>query len=227
VTAIFVTGTGTDIGKTFVAAGLIHHWRAHGKTVEALKPVVTGFDPASAVTSDPGVLLHALGRPGAVKMEEIASIAPWRFHAPLSPDMAARREGRRIDFEELVQFCRDAIEAGRGVLLIEGAGGVMVPLDDSHTVLDWIEALGLPALLVAGSYLGTLSHTLTCLDALARRKIEVAGVVVNESAGSPVPLEETAATVARFAGTAKVIALPRLADGHADHPAFARIAALL
>jgi len=87
--AIFITATGTDIGKTFVAAGLIRHWRAAGRTVEALKPVVTGFDPAAAAASDPGVLLTALGRP--VTPAEIDSLAPWRFTAPLSPDMAARR----------------------------------------------------------------------------------------------------------------------------------------
>jgi dethiobiotin synthetase len=225
VTAIFVTATGTEIGKTFVTAGLVRHLRRHGKEVEVLKPVVTGFDPAHALASDAGVLLHVLGRPGAVRAEEIASIAPFRFRAPLSPDMAARHEGRRVDFEELVKFCRDAMAARRGTLLIEGVGGVMVPLDERHTVLDWIAALGLPTLLVTGSYLGTLSHTLTALDALAHRAVKIAAVVVNQTPGSSVPLDETAETIARFAQPVTVLTLPRGAD--AAHPSFARIAGLL
>src|SRR4029079_3234270 len=136
--AIFITATGTDIGKTFVAAGLIRHWRAAGRSVEASKPVLTGFDPAAAAASDPGVLLAALGRP--VTPAEIERIAPWRFAAPLSPDMAARHENRAIDFEARVNFSLDTIASSKDKLLIEGIGGVMVPLDDSHTVLDWMAA---------------------------------------------------------------------------------------
>ena len=90
-TAIFITATGTDIGKTFVAASLIGHFRQMGRLVEAIKPVVSGFDPAQAATSDPGVLLKALGLP--VTAPQIERISPWRFRAALSPDLAARREG--------------------------------------------------------------------------------------------------------------------------------------
>ena len=79
-------------------------------------------------------------------------MSPWRFAAPLSPDMAASRERRSIPFDALVAHCRAASER-RGVTLIEGIGGVMTPLDAEHTVLDWIAALGAPALLVVGSYL--------------------------------------------------------------------------
>jgi dethiobiotin synthetase len=219
--AVFITATGTDIGKTFVAAGLIRRLRAAGRPVEALKPVATGFDPAIAGDSDPGVLLAALGRP--VTLPEIERIAPFRYVAPLSPDMAARRERRPLPFDALVKFCRRAIQADEGTLLIEGIGGVMVPLDDTHTVLDWMAALGIPALLVAGSYLGTLSHTLTALDALKRRGIAVTALVVNETQGSTVPLADTVDSLSRF--VAPVVALPHLPEG--DHPAFKEIAALI
>src|SRR5262245_55446687 len=102
--ALFITATGTDIGKTFVTAGLIRHLRESGRSVEALKPVVSGFEETNAAASDPAVLLAALGRP----MSDMESIAPWRFKTPLSPDMAAAREGRALDFAALVAFCRDA-----------------------------------------------------------------------------------------------------------------------
>ena len=156
--AVFITATGTDIGKTFVTAGLIRHLRASGREVDALKPVMTGFDPAHPEASDAGVLLAALGRP--IIAAEIARISPFRFSAPLSPDMAARRERRDIDFNALTEFSAGAAARAKGTLLIEGIGGVMVPLDDRHTVLDWMVALTCPVILVTGSYLGSLSHAL-------------------------------------------------------------------
>src|SRR5437588_345204 len=88
--ACFVTATGTDIGKTFVARGLIRALRRQDRAVAALKPVLSGFEPAEAAGSDSGLLLSALGRP--VTPEEIARISPWRFAAPLAPDMAAVAE---------------------------------------------------------------------------------------------------------------------------------------
>jgi len=224
VTAIFVTGTGTEVGKTFVTAGLIRHFRAAGRAVEAIKPVVSGFDPAAMQTSDPGVLLAALGRP--VIVEEIERIAPWRFAASLSPDLAAAREGRTIVFDDLLNFSRRAA-ATRNVLLIEGVGGIMVPLDNKHTVIDWVKALRVPVLLVAGSYLGTISHTLTALHVLAQRNLDIAGVVVSESEVGGATLEETVSSIARFAQPIDVVGLPRLAEDTELHPAFSQIARLL
>jgi len=220
VTAIFVTGTGTDVGKTFLAAALIRHWRTNGRAVAACKPVVSGFELASAASSDPGVLLAALGRP----LADIEQISPWRFAAPLSPDLAAAREHRTLDFDALVTFSRGAVDKAQHVL-IEGVGGVMVPLDDRHTVLDWMSALRLPVLLVAGSYLGTISHTLTALRVLVQRNLEIAAVAVSESAMPGASLEETVATIARFADAIEVVGIPRPAGD--AHPAVARIAALL
>jgi dethiobiotin synthetase len=224
-TALFVTATGTDIGKTFVTAGLIRHIRAAGGAVSAIKPVVSGFDPDDWQGSDPGVLLAALGRP--LTLEEVDGVSPWRFKAPLSPHTAAQRESRAIAFQDVVAFCRRAMAARRGVLLVEGIGGVMVPLDDRHSVLDLMSMLRIPIILVAGSYVGTLSHTLTALEVVARRNLDIAAVVVSESNGSAASLEDTVATLQVFAETIDVVGIPRLAPGACEHPAFAQIAALL
>jgi dethiobiotin synthetase len=224
-TAVFVTATGTDIGKTFVTAGLIRHFSGAGRAVDAIKPVVSGFDPAAWQDSDPAALLAALGRP--ITLDEADRISPWRFAAPLSPHMAARHEGRTIAFPEVVDFCRRAFAARRGVLLIEGIGGIMVPLDDHRTVLDWMSVLRVPIVLVAGSYVGTISHTLTALEVLVRRNLNVAAVVISESEGSAASLDDTIATVQRFADSIDVVGIPRLAAGTVEHPAFARIAALI
>ena len=207
---LFVTATGTEIGKTIVAAALCHELRAAGRPVRALKPVLSGYDPATLLESDPGILLASLG--AAVTEEAVAEITPWRFAAPLSPDMAAAREGRRLDLADIVAFCR---AADGDPLLIEGIGGAMVPLDDRHTVLDWIAELGAPALVVAGSYLGTISHTLTTLAAIGTRGIPIAGLVISESPESPVPLAETAATINRHAGPLPIVLVPRLPAGPA------------
>jgi dethiobiotin synthetase len=205
VTAIFITGTGTDVGKTYVAASLIRHLRRMGRNVDALKPVVSGFDPALPASSDPGVLLKALGL--AITPQEIERIAPWRYRAALSPDLAAKAEGQNIDVDAVVTFCRTAIDRRRDILLIEGAGGIMVPLDDRRTMLDLMMALQVPLILVAGSYLGTISHTLTALDALFRRNLKVLATIVSETPHSSVPLADTVAAISRF--TEPVIGLPR------------------
>jgi dethiobiotin synthetase len=205
VTTLFVTGSGTDVGKTFVVSCLLAELRAASYRTRALKRVATGFDDARPENTDSGRLLLAQG--SAVTRAAVAAITPWRFAAPLSPDMAAAREGRAIPFDALLGFCRAPADVD--VTLIEGIGGVMVPLDRERTVLDWIAALGAPALLVAGSYLGTLSHTLTAARVLRERGCALAAVIVSESAEQPVDAAETAAVLARFVD-APVAVVPRL-----------------
>jgi dethiobiotin synthetase len=207
-TAVFITSSGTGIGKTFVTLRLIAELEARGRSVRALKPVASGFDAAQPEGSDTALLLRAQGLDLTAECLDAAS--PWRFTAPLSPDMAARAERRSIPFAALVAHCR-AASARAGVTLIEGIGGVMVPLDTEHTVLDWIEALGAPALLVVGSYLGSLSHSLTAAAALQERGVTIAAIIVSESEEQPAPAAETAASLARFVAPVPVRVLPRAA----------------
>jgi dethiobiotin synthetase len=196
VPALFVAATGTEIGKTFVTSGLIAALRRKGRAVTALKPVVTGFDETSFSASDPALLLNACGK--SADLESIAAISPWRFAAPLSPDMASAREGRSIDFDALTRYCAAGIATADDALLIEGIGGLMVPFDAASTVCDLIAALDIPLLLVTGTYLGTLSHTLSALEVAQRRGLNVGALVLNESFGSSVSLEDTAASLANF-----------------------------
>lgn len=181
VTKLFVTGTGTDVGKTYCTAMLVRQLRARGVGVGVFKPVMSGFgDGAKIAESDAGVLLSAAGR--AATLEEIEAISPWRYAAALAPNLAARKEGRRVDLGEVLAFCREKEREGYECLIVEGAGGVMSPVTDGETVLDWMAGLGWPALLVAGSYLGSMTHCLTALVALRDRGVRVCGVVVSESA---------------------------------------------
>lgn len=202
---LFVTASGTDVGKTYVMRVLIRELGARGLPLRVVKPVASGFDPAHAASSDPGILLAAQGLP--ITTEHLDRTSPWRFAAPLSPDMAAAREHRCIPFDDLLAFCR--ADAADALTLIEGIGGAMVPLDERHTVLDWIAALGAPVLLVAGSYLGALSHTLTAMRALSAEHVDVAALIVSESPDSTVGLDETLGALARFVAPVPVVALPR------------------
>ena len=210
--ARFITASGTGVGKTLVAAALTWQLRRRGTAARALKPVVSGFTDRAAARSDSGRLLSAQNTP--VTAETVAAISPWRFRAPLSPDMAAAREGRVIEFDALVGFCNEAVagaEREGGAVLIEGVGGVMAPLTAQATVVDWIAALDVPAVLVVGSYLGALSHALTAAAVLETRRVTLDAVIVSQSARSPVPLAETVATLRRFLAPAKLIAVERIA----------------
>jgi dethiobiotin synthetase len=206
----FVTATGTGVGKTLVTAALCHQLRSAGKTVRALKPVMTGLAETPLAGSDPAILLRSLGRPFPPDGKALDSICPFRFAAPLAPSMAAAKEGGSLDLDALLAFCRGASAGPEDVLLIEGVGGVMVPLAPGLTVLDWIGALGGPAILVTGSYLGSLSHTLTALSVLRAARIPLCGVVVSETQRAAVGLTDAVEALRAWVPEAPVLALPRI-----------------
>ena len=221
---VFVTATGTGLGKTFLTCALVRRLRAAGRPVRAVKPVASGIDPDAPQGSDTALILEALSRP--LTPEAMDAVSPWRFRAPLAPNMAARREGRRLDLDAVTAFCRaQAATSGGERLVIEGIGGVMAPVDDDHTVLDWMAALGPRVVLVAGGYVGTISHTLTALLALDSRHLDPFAVVVSESGTEDEPpLTETLEALARLAPGVPLVGLPRLDAGTAPaHPAIGRV----
>lgn len=181
----FITATGTDIGKTFITAAIIWQLRQKGLHVHALKPVASGVDKNALTESDAGKLLAAMQRP----LTDIDTICPWRYSAPLSPDMATKLEGTKYSFDELLGFCNAPVQAD--VQLIEGVGGVMSPITAEHTVLDWMQALAIPIILVAGSYVGSVSHTLSAIVALESAGLKPHTIIINESAESAASLQDT------------------------------------
>jgi dethiobiotin synthetase len=220
---LFVAGAHTDVGKTHVACALIRAARARGATVEALKPVVSGFHPADWTDSDPGRLLAALGR--APTPQALDAISPWRFTAPLAPPMAAGLEGRELPLSPITEFCRARIAASPAdLLVVEGVGGLMSPLADGATGLDLMIELQLPTVLVGGAYLGAMSHTLTALEVLYRRGLPLVALVVSASGDPEAPdFEDTVAMIRGFVADIPVIAAPRtLSDAWA--PALFRAA---
>jgi len=206
--SFFITATGTDIGKTFITAGLIKAARAKGLKINALKPVISGFTIEKPEGSDAAILLEALSR--TATREAYDAISPWQFSAPLSPDMAARKEDKVIDFDRLMSFCKDSISAARDdILFIEGVGGVMVPINEQTTVLDLVAALALPVILVSGTYLGAISHLLTALAALAGQGTKPHVIVLNETTGSNVSVVDTRETLVSFCEGIPIVTVSR------------------
>lgn len=212
--AVFVAGAGTGIGKTYLTAALTRRLLGEGRPVLTLKPLasgVPGFDDPDFALSDTAILLDAQGI--APTPDAVASCSPWRFLAPLAPDLAAAREGRSLHLDDLVAWCRDRIDAAPfgTTVLIEGVGGLMSPVTDEATGLDWLKALNLPALFVSGSYLGAISHALTGVETLRLHGMPLLGVVVCESEDAPTPLAVMAEAVARRIGV-PVLCIPRDGD---------------
>jgi dethiobiotin synthetase len=210
--AVFVAGAGTDVGKTHVAATLIRRMRDLGQPIQAIKPLVSGFDPHDWARSDPGRLLAALGE--APSPAALDALSPWRYRAPLAPDMAAAREGAVIDAPAVFAYCRARMAAaGEAPLFIEGVGGVMSPIAPDLTNLDWMRALGCPVLLVGGSYLGAISHMLTAAEVITAAGLTLAAAVVSESATGDAPFDETLASLGRLS-PAPIIGAPRNLEVH-------------
>jgi dethiobiotin synthetase len=203
--ALFVTGTGTDIGKTYVSCALIRALKARG----ASSTPSSRWSAASIPRTRPQRPGSAGRRPGRSRRR-----VPHR-PAPLPrPAVAQHRRpagGRDPGLDDMViDAVARAAELRDGLLLVEGAGGVMSPLTDGETNLDMIAALGAPVLLVAGSYLGTISHILTALVALRAAKARVAAVVLSESLDAP-DLAQTAQALTPF--LERRAAVPRAARG--------------
>ena len=207
-TTFFVTATGTEIGKTFITRELVHALRVDQRPTKAIKPIISGWDDDQISTSDTGELLTALGVPQTASA--IDSMSPWRFKAPLSPHLAAAQEQREISFDELMVVTEDFMAQECAHSFIEGVGGVMVPIQYDFTVLDWMEAAALPIILVTGSYLGTLSHTLTAVEVIKHRNLSISALLINASTEDTEPLLQTESTLRQLLPELTIFSLPYL-----------------
>ena len=180
----FITSTGTEIGKTFITASLCYQLRKAGSSVHAIKPLISGIDEDDMQGTDTAIIADALG----IELDSttLDQISPFRYKAPLAPAMAAELEGKTLDYDEMLSFCRTTLENNPNCL-VEGVGGSFVPLTKDKLVANWIADLRLPSIVVAGSYLGTLSHITATLEAMAARGLPVLALIVSESAGNDHP----------------------------------------
>ncbi|NOZ69639.1 MAG: dethiobiotin synthase [Deferribacteres bacterium] len=177
---IFMTGTGTGVGKTFVSTGLIMAMKERGLDVCPVKPVESGcrISKGEAVPADALGLLRASG----VK-ETLNTINPYRLRHPLAPSVAAEMEGVVISRKKILSACCRLLNS-YDVVIIEGAGGIMTPVYKRYLFLDLAADLGLPVVVVSAAGLGTINHTLLTIEAARGRGLEVAAVVINHAVKS-------------------------------------------
>lgn len=189
------------MGKTFVSAALLLGLRRAGIPAGYFKPILTGGAPGDGV-SDPDLVAAAAGLP-----DDPRTLAGVWFAEPASPHFAARLEGRAIDPAELVTEARR--RAARGPLVIEGCGGLAVPLTDAgFLVSDLAAAIGAPVVLVARTQLGAIHETLVTLEHARAKRLSLAGIVWNGFEGTARE-EDAMTTVERLAGVRRLAALPR------------------
>ncbi len=218
---LFVTGTDTGVGKTVVAAGLARLARRRGLKAAGVKPVETGclLRDGSLYPEDGAFLAAA-----SDNELTLDHVAPFRFSLPASPARAAAMEDRKLNVSDLVEHVT-ALEDYADFLIVEGAGGLMVPIQEDLMMIDLVERLGYPVLLVGRTRLGTVNHTLLSVSALRVRNINIAGIVLSCSHPEAGPEEEyTPRDIARFAKDIPVVLLPFLnAEASKDPDAIANL----
>lgn len=170
--AYFLTGTDTEVGKTFVACALLHRARQLGLSAAGLKPVAAGTDAAGRNDD-----VEAIRAASSVELP-LATVNPWCFAPAIAPHLAAAEEGRVITFAPISTACQEAREAADFVV-VEGVGGFRVPLGPDGDSADLAAILGLPVILVVGMRLGCINHALLSAEAIAARGLSLAGWVAN------------------------------------------------
>ena len=205
---VFVTGTGTEVGKTVVAAVIARTFAAEGKRVHVFKPAVTGLD--EGVETD-----HALLRRASGSEQSEEEIAPYRYGPPASPHLAAALAGEEIDPERLRQAAT-AAAAGAEAIVCEGVGGLLVPLSPDYLVRDLAVDLGYPLVVVASPGLGTINHTLLTLESARAAGLEVTAVVLTPWPEEPTEIERSNRETIAALGEIKVLTLPQIDLANSD-----------
>jgi len=201
---VFITGTDTGVGKTWIGAALAHLLTQGGRRVRPRKPLESGCVPGpdGLHPQDAAALREAAG-----SLEPLDRVCPYRLEAPLSPDRAAALAGISLDLERLTQACRAGVEDG-DFLLVEGAGGFCSPLTADHLNADLAVALQLPVLLVTADRLGAIHQVLVTVEAIERRGLRLAGVVLNQVVPGPDPRMDNAADLASRLGREVIVGVP-------------------
>ena len=216
---ICITGTDTDVGKSLVTAGLLRAISRTGHPVRAIKPVQTGCVVSGGKVEAPDVALYQEAAPG------VPCLALELLREPCSPHLAAKLEGRELSADALATAIMEKAAAFQGITLVEGAGGLFVPLNSRECCIDLFERLRAPIMLVAANRLGAVNHSLLSLETLHRRDLAPFAVILNETKacstqGEPYArmVEDNPAIIAELSGIAPPLCLPFMAGFDSQNP---------
>ena len=209
---ICITGTDTDVGKSLVTAGLLRVLSRTGQPVQAVKPVQTGCVVSNGKVEAPDVALYREAAPS------VPCQALELLREPCSPHLAAKLEGRELSADALAAAIMEKAVAFQGITLVEGAGGLFVPLNSRECCIDLFERLRAPIMLVAANRLGAVNHSLLSLEALHRRNLTPVAVVLNETQARSAQdglygrmVEDNPAIIAQLSGVSPPLCLPFIA----------------
>ena len=188
--SFFVTSTGTEIGKTYISVKIIENFIKRNITVYPFKPILSGFNKKYLDESDSGKLLIAINKEPS--LSNIIKITPWLYSKAIAPSVAAKYENKKILFKDLKKWCsKKKVVSSGDFALFEGAGGLMVPIQGKKTFLDLFRDLNIPVILVVGSYLGTISHTLSAIENLNNNNVKLINIIFNEGSKMESNYEDT------------------------------------
>ena len=204
--AYFLTGTDTEIGKTFITCALLHRAARDGLRAAGIKPVAAGTDDSGR--NDDVEAIRAASN--VVLPDE--TINPWCFKAAIAPHIAAAEEGMVIEFAPILSACAEALRQS-DLLIVEGVGGFRVPLGVDRDSADLAVALGLPVILVVGLRLGCINHALLTAEAIAARGLRLAGWVANCIDPAMPARAENIATLGQALGAPLLGTVPHLPGG--------------
>ena len=217
---VFISGTDTGVGKTRVGCALVAELRARGIRVGVMKPVETGVSEAGPMDA------MALAR-AADCTNALAKILPLQYALPAAPSVAAEAEGKVIDVPRILASF-ESLRQENPWMLVEGAGGLRVPLAPDFDMIDLADALGLPILLVARDSLGTINHTRLSLDAIEQRGLRLAGVVISHPSGPTSPADRAnLGALTSELGDRLLGVLPPLDEGQSPPPGWIELDRLL
>jgi dethiobiotin synthetase len=209
---VFVTGTGTEVGKSVVAAAVCAALAGRGERVAAFKPAVTGLDESAPRASTGSKVSrwppdHELLASAASAGQSPADVAPHRYGPPLSPHFAAELAGETIEPAALIEAAR-AAGARADAVVCEGIGGLLVPITPGYVVRDFAVDLGLPVVIAARTELGTINHTMLTVEAARAAGLRVAGIVMTPWPTEPAPIQTSNRDTIERLGSVPVSGLP-------------------
>ena len=190
--SFFITSTGTDIGKTYCTVEIIKALVQKKIQVNPYKPILSGFNNKKIQESDSYKVLAPIKKD--INIKSIKSITPWLFNHALAPSLAAEKENKKFDYKHVLEWCLDKIKDKKKknyMNIIEGAGGILVPIEKEKTILNLITDLKLPVILIVGNYLGSVSHTLSAIKNIQQSNLNIINIIINQNNDIDLDLDDT------------------------------------